>query len=117
MEEIQELFPEPEFAEAAGVLQVIKNTPEQMDTYISRLKHKLDEVWRLESTRSEALREGEAKGRLEGLKEGELIGRIETLQEVLGLGEPAREELQEYDATQLAALCERLRLQLRSRQS
>jgi predicted transposase/invertase (TIGR01784 family) len=123
--EIQELFPEPEFAEAAGVLKVIKDTPEQMDTYISRLKSKLDEDWRIEATRSEALREGEARGRTEGqaegrqegLKAGELIGRIETLREVLGLVEPTREQLQSYDAPQLTILCERLQLQLRSRQS
>ena len=44
MDEIQDLFPEPEFVEAAGVLNVIKDNPEQMDNYISRLKYKLDET-------------------------------------------------------------------------
>ena len=109
MDEVRELFPEPEFAEAAGVLEVISNNPEQIDNYISRLKYQLDDVWRLESTRSEALNEGRQEGRLEGriegLKEGEqkgeLIGRIETLQEILGLAKPTRDELSGYDATQL----------------
>ena len=47
LEEIRDLFPEPEFVEAAGVLEVIKSTPEQMDNYISRLKYQLDEVSRM----------------------------------------------------------------------
>ena len=127
MEEIRELFPESEFVEAAGVLEVIKNTPEQMDHYISRLKYQLDEVSRLESTRLEALQEGELKGRDEGLKaglkeglkegekRGELIGRIKTFQELLGVTEPGNDQLSEFDFGQLAELCEQLRLQLRSR--
>ncbi len=134
MAEIRELFPEPEFAEAAGVLEVIKNNPDQMDNYISRLKYQLDDVWRLESTRSEALSEGRLEGRIEGLKEGEqkglkegeqkgmkegerkgiLIGRIETFQEILGLVEPTRDELSNYDTTQLSELCEQLRFRMRT---
>ena len=118
MDEVRELFPEPEFAEVAGVLEVIKNNPDQMDNYISRLKYQLDDNWRLESTRSEALNEGRQEGRIEGLKEGEqkgeLIGRIETLQEILGLAEPTRDELSGYDATQLSELCEQLRVRMRT---
>jgi len=129
MEEIRELFPEPEFAEAAGVLEVIKNNPDQMDNYISRLKYQLDDVWRLESTRSEALLEGRIEGLKEGeekgLKEGEqkgerkgiLIGRIETLQEILGLAEPTHDELSGYDVTQLSELCEQLRFRMRTGQT
>ena len=119
MEEIRGLFPEPEFVEAAGVLEMIKNTPGQMDDYISRLKYKLDENWRIEATRTDALREGREEGRAEGLMEGEkkglMIGRIETLQEILGLTEPHRDELSNYDEKQLVDLCEQLRLQLRAR--
>ena len=107
MEEIRELFPESEFVEAAGVLEVIKNTPEQMDHYISRLKYQLDEVSRLESTRLEALQEGE--------KRGELIGRIKTFQELLGVTEPGNDQLSEFDFGQLAELCEQLRIQLHGR--
>ncbi len=106
---------------------MIKNTPEQMDHYISRLKYQLDEVSRLESTRIEALQEGELKGRDEGLKaglkeglkegekRGELIGRIKTFQELLGVTDPQHDQLSEFDFEQLAELCEQLRLQLRSR--
>ena len=67
----------------------------------------------MEATRDEALREG----RLEGRQEGELIGRIKTLQEILGLTEPTHDQLSAYDMSQLTELCERLRTQLRSRQT
>jgi len=104
---------------------VIKNNPEQMDNYISRLKYQLDEVSRLESARLEALSEGrtegKAEGRIEGLKEGEnrgeLFGQIKVLQEILGVSEPSRDELTTFDMTQLSELCELLRQNLRSRSS
>ena len=127
--EIRELFPEPEFAEAAGVLEMIKDNPDQMSDYISRLKYKLDEDWRIESTRAEALREGRQEGRQEGREEGlkegelkgalrgELIGQIVILQELLEMTEPGREDLSNYDELQLQNLCSQLRLQLRSRQA
>lgn len=125
MEAIRDLFPDPEFVEAAGVLEVIKNTPEQMDNYISRLKYQLDEVSRMESVRIEALIEGETKGRMEGRmegrqegrQEGELIGRIESFQEILGIAEPTHDELSGYDIQKLTALCDQLRSQIRSRRS
>ena len=127
--EIRQQFPEPEFAEAAGVLEMIKDNPDQMSDYISRLKYKLDEGWRIESTRAEALKEGREEGREqgreEGLKEGEmkgelkgeLIGQIVILQELLGLTDPGRDDLSTYDAIQLKDLCSQRRQQLRSRQS
>ncbi len=113
VEAIRDLFPDPEFVEAAGVLEVIKNTPEQMDNYISRLKYQLDEVSRMESVRIEALIEGETKGRMEG----ELIGRIESFQEILGIAEPTHDELSGFDIQKLTALCDQLRSQIRSRSS
>lgn len=102
---------------------MIKNTPEQMDHYISRLKYQLDEVSRLESTRIEALQEGELKGRDEGLKvglkegekRGELIGRSKAFQELLGVTDPQHDQLSEFDFGQLVELCEQFRLLLRSR--
>ena len=81
----------------AEILEMIKDNPDQMSDYISRLKYKLDEGWRIESTRAEALREG----REEGMKEGELIGQIVILQELLGMTEPDRKDLSNYDASQL----------------
>ncbi len=88
---------------------MIKDNPDQMSDYISRLKYKLDEGWRIESTRAEALREGELKG--------ELIGQIVILQELLELTMPSRGDLSNYDVSQLKGLCTQLRLELRSRQT
>ena len=104
---------------------MIKDNPDQISDYISRLKYNLDEGWRIESTRAEALREGREEsgevgreeGREEGLKEGELIGQILILQEILGSTAPGRDDLLSYDTTQLQDLCSQLRLQLRSRPS
>ncbi len=53
-DELRELFPEPEFVEATGVLEVINQTPEKRDKYISRLKYQLDEAARIEYTREES---------------------------------------------------------------
>jgi hypothetical protein len=86
-DELCRLFPESEFVEAAGVLEVINQTPEQNQLYSSRLKVLLDEASRLESTRIEALKEG--------VKEGLLKGRIEmiqTLQRLLNTPESTTEE-------------------------
>ena len=83
----------------------------------------------MESVRIEALMEGETKGRtegrvegrmegrMEGRAEGELIGRIESFQEILGISEPTHDELCGYDMQKLTALCDQLRLQIRSRRS
>ena len=96
---------------------MIKDNPDQMSDYISRLKYKLDEGWRIESTRAEALKEGREEGlkegrdkgreewlkegELKGKSEGELIGQIVILQELLGMTEPDRKDLSNYDASQL----------------
>jgi predicted transposase/invertase (TIGR01784 family) len=121
--EIVELFPEPEFVEAAGVLEVINKTPEQLHEYRSRLKLQLDEAARLEYARDEGRQEGEAKGRQEGEakgrqegeQKGELIGRITMLQEILSISQPSREELSACDLTQLTALAKQLQQQLSRR--
>jgi predicted transposase/invertase (TIGR01784 family) len=122
-DELRELFPEPEFVEAMGVLEVIKKTPEQRDEYISRMKFQLDEAARLQYAREEGEKSGEERGeergrregRQEGRQEGELIGRIVVYQELLGLTQPTRGELSEYEASQLIELANDLQLHLRTR--
>jgi predicted transposase/invertase (TIGR01784 family) len=95
--EIRRLFPDEEFLEAAGVLEMISQTPEQMMLYNARLKMQLDNEARLYHAREEALEEGmekglekgleegREKGLEEGLEKGEQIGRIKAMREVLGL--------------------------------
>jgi flagellar biosynthesis/type III secretory pathway protein FliH len=121
--EIRESFAEPEFVEAAGVLEMINQTPEQLQEYRARMKFQLDETARLAYARQEGLREGEAKGLREGeakglregVQKGELLGRIEILQELLSLSQPTREELSTYELSQLSDLAKQLQQQLSRR--
>jgi hypothetical protein len=109
--EIEDLFTEPEFTEAAGVLEMINQTPEQLEQYSARLKLRLDEAARLEYARNE----GEEKGRREGRKQG-LIQLIQTLQQLLDLPASTNDDLMKGDDQQLNQLSEELQQQLRSRQ-
>jgi hypothetical protein len=104
---------EPEFAEAAGVLEMIKRIPEQMGEYSARLKLRLDEAARLKFARTE----GEEKGRVEGRKEGRLEGRVITLQQLLGIPESTPEELSKASETELTRLAESLQQEFRKRNS
>ena len=106
-DEIRHLFPDEEIIEAAGVLEMISQTPEQRLLYNARLKFQRDE----EAKVLKARQEGEAKGRQEGF----LAGRIVTLQELLGVDPSTREELAIYDEAQLNAMEDQLQHQLRAR--
>lgn len=114
-EEIEELFAEPEFAEAAGVLEMINKTPEQLEEYSARLKLRLDEAARLEYARNEGEEKGRQEGRQEGRKQGQ-IELIQTLQRLLDLPASSAEQLSKCDDVQLNDLSEELQSQLRSRQ-
>ncbi len=113
--EIRRVFPDDEIAEAAGVLEMISQTPEQLQFYNARLKFQRDEEARL--------RKAEEDGRLQGFREGEMIGearglklgRITLLQELLGIGPSTAEEFAGFDESQIKELEERLQHQLRSR--
>jgi len=102
-DEIRQTFPDPEIAEAAGVLEMISQTPEQSDLYEARLKFHRDEVARLEYARDQ------------GKQEGRVEGRISILQELLGIRQSTPDELSGYDDVQLQALEEQLRSELRAR--
>ena len=110
-EDIRRLFPDEEIAEAAGVLEMISQTPEQLMLYNARLKFQRDEEARLQKAREDGIREGEARGRQEGF----LAGRIVMLQELLGMRPSTAEELVGYNDTQLHDMAEQLQHQLRSR--
>jgi hypothetical protein len=102
-EEIREAFAEPEFVEAAGVLEMINQTPEQLLEYRARMKFQIDEIARLDYAR------------LEGEQKGELIGRISLLQELLSISRPTREELSAFDLSQLEDLAKQLHQQFSHR--
>ena len=106
-EEIRRMFPDEEIAEAAGVLEMISQTPDQLMFYNARLKFQRDEEARL----TQARLEGEARGEARGLK----VGRITLLQELLGIRPSTVEEFAGYDEAQLNDLADKLQHQLRSR--
>ena len=125
--EVQELLREPEFVEAAGVLEMINQTPAQLQAYRARRKFQMDEIARLDYARSEGLEEGEQKGRQEGeqkgrqegrqegLEKGELIGQIGVLQSIFGVSTPTREELLVSNIPELTAIVRQLQQQLTRR--
>ena len=109
--EVQELLREPEFVEAAGVLEMINQTPAQLQAYRARRKFQMDEIARLDYARSEGLEEGEQKG----LEKGELIGQIGVLQSIFGVSTPTREELLVSNIPELTAIVRQLQQQLTRR--
>ena len=111
--EIRRLFPDQEFSEAAGVLEMISRTPEQLMAYNARLKFQRDEVAKM----LQARREGEEIGEARGEARGELRGRIVILQELLGQHIWNAEDFAKCDAAQLNALANQLQQQLRARNS
>ena len=119
--EISRLFPDQEFSEAAGVLEMISRTPEQLMAYNARLKFQRDEVAKILQARlegrQEGRQEGEEIGEARGEARGELRGRIAILQELLGHRVWSPEEFSNSDAAQLNALANQLQQQLRARSS
>ena len=115
-EEIRKLFPDPEFVEAAEILEMISQTPEKMHEYSARMKLRLDEAARLDYAREEGIEKGREEGREEGLEKGRLLGEIRILQEFLGLEQPTNDELSSYSVSRLTVLSQRLRKKLSRRQ-
>jgi flagellar biosynthesis/type III secretory pathway protein FliH len=115
LEEVQRIFPDVEFMEAAGVLEMISKTPEQQMIYDARLKFQRHVAARLELARDEGLREGEARGEARGVLRGEMLGQIKLLQPLLGAIESTPDELSKYEQSQLKDLVEELQRRLRLR--
>jgi predicted transposase/invertase (TIGR01784 family) len=138
-EDIRRLFPDEEIVEAAGVLKMISQTPENRYLYEARLKAQRDEESRMRKAlqdgfekgreagreagreegrsegREEGRSEGREEGRSEGLQDGVRAGRILLLQQILGLPESTLEQLADCDSAWLSDLEEKLQEQLRLR--
>jgi predicted transposase/invertase (TIGR01784 family) len=112
-DEVRRLFPDQEFSEAAGVLEMISRTPEQLMAYNARLKFQRDEVAKILQARLE----GREEGRQEGEEIGEARGRIVILQEMLGQRVWTAEDFAQCDSAELNALANALQQQLRARNS
>ena len=121
MDDIRRLFPDQEFSEAAGVLEMISQTPEQLMAYNARLKFQRDEAARMMQARLEGLNEGEQIGEARGIEIGEArglqIGRINVLRELLCLPAWTAAEFSNCDAAQLGTVADQLQQQLRGRNS
>jgi hypothetical protein len=120
-DDIRRLFPDQEFSEAAGVLEMISQTPEQLMAYNARLKFQRDEAARMMQARLEGLNEGEQIGEARGIEIGEArglqIGRINVLRELLCLPAWTAAEFSNCDAAQLGTVADQLQQQLRGRNS
>ena len=101
--ELAELFEDDVYREAAGVLEMISQSPEDRQFYESRMKFLNDEEARLIAARNE------------GREEGSLAGQIQLLQQLLGLQQTSMADLLSRGTEVLAATQEELQERLRSR--
>ena len=114
-------MPQKEFTEAAKVLDMIAQTPEQLQEYNARLKAQRDEEARIILGRQQGLEIGEARGieigkargieigeargieigEARGIRRGLLQGQIVLLQQLLRLPVSTDEQLAALDLDQL----------------
>jgi hypothetical protein len=102
-DDISRLFPEQEFSESAGVLQMISQNPDQLLAYNARLKFQRDEAARI------------LQAKQEGIEKGRHEGRINLLRELIGLPTWSDDEFSTRDAAQLSIIADQLQQQLRAR--
>lgn len=98
-EELTARLPNPVFAEATGVLEMIAKNPEERRLYNERLKMERDERAR----------------NLQAREEGTMIGRVQMLQELNGLSCQSSDELARLGGEELRALETELQQKLRGR--
>lgn len=127
VDELARLLGDEIFAEAAGVLEMISQTPEDRQFYEARLRYLQNEEARLnaaiEAARQEGIEkgiekgmeEGMEKGREEGAVQGALIGKIQLLQELVGDSVSGTSELLPRGWDELSQLLGDLQQRLRSR--
>jgi predicted transposase/invertase (TIGR01784 family) len=114
-DEIRERLTDVEFSEAAGVLEMIAQSPREREMYEARLKFERDQAWRIKAAKDEGRNDGRTEGRAEGIERGELSGRIRVLQVLLGLPESPLSELAEVEIEQLSRLANQLHAQVSGR--
>ncbi|MFN9827848.1 MAG: hypothetical protein ACK58J_27160, partial [Planctomyces sp.] len=117
-------MPQKEFTEAAKVLDMIAQTPEQLQEYNARLKAQRDEEARIILGRQQGLEIGEARGieigeargieigEARGIRRGLLQGQILLLQQLLRLPVSTDEQLAALDLDQLNHMLAELQQQV-----
>lgn len=109
--ELARLLADEVFEEAAGVLKMIFQSPEDRQFYEARLKYLHDEEARLIAAREEARQEGRQEGRVEG----SLAGKIQLLQQLNSVEEMSLEALLQLGDDELSKMLAELQERLRSR--
>lgn len=111
-DQVAQLLPDQEFAEAAGVLEMIARTPDQLREYNARLKAQRDEEARLLYAQQQGIEIGEARGEARGIRKGQLCGQIMLLQQLLKQPVSADDQLAACSIEQLQQLHTELRQRL-----
>jgi predicted transposase/invertase (TIGR01784 family) len=106
-DELARRLVDQEFREAAGVLEMISQSPEDRQYYEARLKFLHDAEARLIAARE--------AGREEGREEGLLAGKIQLLQELLGEHPTSLQSLISLSRSELATRILELQTRLRQR--
>ena len=106
-DEIGGRLTDAEFTEAAGVLEMIAQSPQEREMYEARLKFERDQVWRLRAAKDEGIEQG--------IERGEVSGRIRVLQVLLGLPESPLSELAGLELEQLSRMAIQLQAQVSDR--
>jgi predicted transposase/invertase (TIGR01784 family) len=124
-EQISQLLPDQEFTEAARVLEMISQTPEQLYEYNARVKAQRDEEARIiyaqqqgiEIGQAQGIEIGEARGETRGIRKGLLQGQILLLQQLLKLPTCTDEQFAACDIDQLTQLLTQLQMQFKNQDS
>lgn len=118
--EFGEVFQEPAFFEAGGVLKMISQTEQERLRYEARIKSQRDQLY-FEELSLESLEEGRKQGMLVGLEQGReqgieqgreqglLIGQIQMRQELLGEPVASTDELKLLPMSQLQEQAESMK--------
>ena len=112
-EQINQLLPDQEFTEAARVLEMISQTPEQLYEYNARVKAQRDEEARI----IYAQQQGIEIGQRQGIEIGQLQGQILQLQQLLKLPTCTDEQFAACDIDQLTQMLTQLQQQFKSHDS
>jgi predicted transposase/invertase (TIGR01784 family) len=107
LDDIEQRLSDSIFQEAAGVLEMISQTPRERELYEARVKLERDEAARLLGAREEGLEEGK--------RIGKLVGVIQMLQQLLAIEVSPSADLDVQPEKDLALLVETLQSSLRDR--
>ena len=105
-EQVNQLLPDQEFTEAARVLEMISQTPEQLYEYNARVKAQRDEEARIIYAQQQGIEQG--------IEIGQLQGQIVLLQQLLNLPTCTDEQFAACDIDQLTQMFTQLQQQFKS---